>query len=208
MKCILCEGNIVFYGTWRDRDYHRCENCKSIMMDPKDFLGFKSERARYEQHNNDVNDKRYQNFVSPIVKSVLEDHTTHNIGLDFGAGTGPVISKLLRDRSYNIKIYDPFFANYPHLLEEKYNYIVCCEVMEHFHNPKKEFNLLRSILKPKGTLYCMTEIYDSSINFSDWYYKNDETHVFFYSKKALEIIKKESGFSNLKVNDNFIKFTL
>jgi hypothetical protein len=101
------------------------------------------EVLRYTQHNNDVNDVRYQKFVQPLVTGILQDFDQSHIGLDFGAGTGPVISKLLTDEGYVIKQYDPFFYDHAELLNQKYDYIACCEVVEHFHNPAKEFKLLQ-----------------------------------------------------------------
>jgi len=101
-------------------------------------------------HNNDVNDSGYHKFVSPIVNAVLNDFLPEHKGLDFGAGTGPVISKLLTDRNYQIKQYDPYFFNLPELLQKKYDYIVCCEVIEHFYDPDKEFQLLKSLLKARN----------------------------------------------------------
>lgn len=174
------------------------------MLDSIDYLEENQEKARYEEHNNDVGNKGYQSFVYPIVKEVLNDYKKYDKGLDFGSGTGPVITKLLRDKEYNIKLYDPFFANEPEVLEEKYDYIVSCEVIEHFHNPRKEFKLLRSLLKPGGSLYIMTSIYSEDIDFKTWNYKDDKTHVFFYHKKALEWIKNEFDFAHLKIEKNLI----
>lgn len=208
MNCTLCGSKTEVLENWREKDYYKCKGCNSIMLHPDDYPSKHMEKERYEEHNNDVNDVEYQNFVSPIVNAVLSDYEKEDIGLDFGAGTGPVISKLLRDKDYNIKIYDPFFANYKERLEEKYDYIVCCEVMEHFHNPKKEFKLLKSMLNPEGSLYCMTNIYSEDIDFIKWNYKNDLTHVFFYHQKALEWIKDKYGFSSLKVKENLISFTI
>ena len=68
------------------------------------------EISRYEIHNNDVEDKGYQKFVLPITKAILHNYKPNHTGLDFGAGTGPVISKVLQDHHYNIKLYDPFFS--------------------------------------------------------------------------------------------------
>jgi hypothetical protein len=110
------------------------------------------EKLRYEEHINDVENKGYQRFVSPITSAVLKDFSTDDKGLDFGAGTGPVISKLLEDKDYSLVQYDPFFHNFPELLKDKYNYIVSCEVIEHFYHPKKEFELLHSLIQPKGKL--------------------------------------------------------
>lgn len=204
MNCILCGSSTEKFEIWRNSQYYSCNSCRSLMLDSIDYLEENEEKARYEEHNNDVENKGYQSFVYPIVKEVLNDYKGYDKGLDFGSGTGPVITKLLRDKEYNIKLYDPFFANEPEVLEEKYDYIVSCEVIEHFHNPRKEFKLLRSLLKPGGSLYIMTSIYSEDIDFKTWNYKDDKTHVFFYHKKALEWIKNEFDFAHLKIEKNLI----
>ena len=166
-----------------------------------------SEKSRYEEHINDVNDLGYQNFVLPITSSVLKDFSPTDKGLDFGAGTGPVISKILADNNYSIVQYDIFFHNYPDLLKTKYNYIVCCEVIEHFYHPKKEFELLLNLLQPNGKLFCMTDLYNENIDFHKWYYKNDQTHVFIYHKNTIEWIQKEIGFSDITIDGRLITFS-
>lgn len=208
MNCILCEKDIEKFKIWRGNQYYRCKGCRSLILDPLAYVSEKEEKNRYEEHKNDVEDKRYQDFVFPIVSKVLKDYSKSDKGLDFGSGTGPVISKLLRDQKYKIKKYDPFFANNPEVLEEKYNYIVSCEVIEHFHNPRKEFKLLRSLLKNGGSLYIMTNIYNEDIDFNSWNYKDDATHVFFYHKKALEWIEKEFEFSSLEIDNNLIIYRI
>lgn len=204
MDCILCGSDIELFEVWRENKYYSCNNCKSIMLNPRNYISNKKEKERYEKHDNDVEDKGYQDFVYPIVKEVLNSYEKYHKGLDFGAGTGPVTTKLLKDEGYDIRIYDPFFANYPERLKEQYDYIVCCEVIEHFHNPIEEFKLLKSLLKPDGSLYIKTEIYSEDIDFKSWSYKNDITHVFFYHRKALEWIKVKCRYSNLKVEKNII----
>lgn len=154
-------------------------------MLPEFRLSLKDEQARYEKHNNDVNDTRYQQFVMPIVEAVLSDYAASHKGLDFGAGTGPVISKMLMDAGYCIKQYDPFFYPNVKLLSEDYDYIVCCEVIEHFRSPSEEFARLRYMLKPCGKIYCMTQLYDDSTNFREWHYMRDPTHHFFYHNITL-----------------------
>ena len=161
---------------------------------------------RYEEHNNDVNDEKYQQFVSPITSAILKTHSAEDLGLDFGAGTGPVISKVLKDNNYSIFQYDPFFHKYPELLNNKYGYIACCEVIEHFYNPHKEFSLLKKLLKKDAILYCMTDLYDESIDFHTWYYKNDPTHVFIYQKHTIHWIQEEFEFSNVKIEGRLITF--
>lgn len=176
-------------------------------MGSNDLPSEKAELSRYDAHNNDVNDPGYQKFVQPMVSAVTADFKPTDAGLDFGAGRGPVISKMLTEKGYYIEQYDPFYANNIKLLEKKYNYIVCCEVVEHFHFPEREFSLLKGLLRDNGKLYIKTSIYSPSIDFEKWYYKNDSTHVFFYQEKTLEFIKNHFGFSDLKIEDNIVIFS-
>lgn len=175
-------------------------------MHPKNYYSIENEIARYQEHNNNVNDVGYQKFVNPIVEEVFSSFKSIHKGLDFGCGTGPVITKLLRDQNYDITTYDPFFDNNLKALETTYNYIVCCEVIEHFHRPLKEFKLLSSLLKPNGMLYCMTDLYDSTIDFRNWYYKDDKSHVVFYQKETLEWISKTLNFSKVTFKNRLIVF--
>ena len=203
MECTLCHNKTELFFQFKNRTYLKCLNCHSVMLDRKDYISAEKEKQRYESHNNDVMDERYQKYASPIVKAVMKDYQKNNLGLDFGSGTGPVITKLLRDQGYRINIYDPFFADDKDKLKLHYDYIVCSEVMEHFHNPYLEFEKLRALLNPLGALYLKTSIYDESIDFNAWYYKNDLTHVFFYHEKALEYIKNQFGFNKLIINKDF-----
>ena len=79
--------------------------------------------------------------------------------------------------------------------------------MEHFQEPAKEFRLLQKLLKKGGKLYCMTELLPKQDEFRDWYYKNDPTHVVFYSEKNLIWIKEAMGFEDVSVEGRLIVFT-
>lgn len=175
-------------------------------MDPESRLSLEEEKRRYLQHNNDVNDIRYQNFVKPIVNFVIEHFEPVTIGLDFGCGTGPVISKLLCDRAYKTALFDPFFYPDHELLKTQYDYIICCEVMEHFRTPATEFNILRSLLKPEGALICMTELWSEDKDFDKWHYNNDPTHHIFYNKNTLKWISKKFNFSSYNSDDRLVVF--
>ena len=208
VKCPLCFGNTGYSQANKTTEYYMCNTCMALFMNPVHYLSREEEMERYLEHNNDINDPRYQNFVSPIVNCIKKNYRPENRGLDFGSGTGPVITKVLQDQGYNISTYDPYFDYKPELLKEKYDYIACCEVIEHFHNPAEEFSLLRSLLNSKGKLICMTDLYDDTIDFSRWYYKDDPTHVFFYHKKSLEWIKNNFNFSSLTIDKRLIEFTI
>lgn len=173
-------------------------------MNPKQHPSPQEEVERYRIHNNDVNDPGYQQFVKPLVDKVRQNFDAHSIGLDFGSGTGPVASKMLRDIGFKISTYDPFFDNNPELLNRKYNYIIACEVVEHFHRPAKEFQLLERLLKSNSMLLLKTELFNDSIPFDTWYYKNDETHVIFYRPQTIKYIENTFGFSDSEINGRHI----
>ena len=206
-NCLLCDGSTELYFQHKERRFFLCKECKGISLEKKLLPEPNIEYQRYLQHNNDVENKGYQSFVSPIVSAVLKEFRPDSKGLDFGAGTGPVISKLLKDKNFQIELYDPFFHNYPELLSVKYYYIVCCEVIEHFHDPGKEFELLKELILPKGKLYCMTNIYDKSIDFGRWFYKDDLSHVFFYQRETFYRIKERFEFDDVLINGRLITFT-
>ncbi|MCT8335255.1 class I SAM-dependent methyltransferase [Leptospira sp. 85282-16] len=175
-------------------------------MDSKFWPNPEEEKTRYLEHNNDVNDIRYQNFLKPIVNQVITNQKTTDKGLDYGAGPGPVVQYLLEKAGFKIKLYDPFFHNYTDNLNQTYDYIILTEVVEHFHSPKDEFFKLTKLLNETGSLYILTHPYDDSINFEKWYYKNDQTHTFFYTKESFVWIKNHFGFKNLEIQDRIILF--
>ena len=205
-NCPLCNSNATQFCDKPKHLFYKCTNCDGIFRPKHTFLSAEAEKKHYEKHNNDVFDERYQAFVSPIVNAVLHDFYPEAKGLDFGSGTGPVIAKMLTDKDFQVQNYDLFFANEPSLLNQKYDYVSCCEVMEHFHHPHQEFELLKRLLLPNGKLYCKTEVFKNLQSFENWYYKDDFTHVFIYQLKTLEWIKSEFSFSNLIVNEKLIVF--
>ena len=202
----MCSGRETLLTIIRERAYLKCKSCTSIFVDPTDLYSHADEKARYLEHNNDVFDEGYRNFVNPIINAVTNKFEPHHLGLDFGSGTGPVISQVLKEKGFSIEQYDPFFQNNISLLDKKYDYIVSCEVIEHFYNPLKEFDLLCEMLNRDGELICMTHIYSEEINFKKWYYKDDPTHVFFYTQKAFEFIKSEFNLSELIIENRLVRF--
>lgn len=206
MKCPLCNSKSTLI--FKDSHY-RCDNCLAYFKDSNLYLIGQDEKKIYDQHKNDANDIRYQDFLSPITNAVLKEMPKNSIGLDFGCGTNSAIIKVLEDNNYNCLGYDIFYKDEKELLDMKYDYITSSEVIEHFYNPKKEFELLVSMLKPNGALYLMTDVFDENKkDFSTWYYKNDPTHVFMYQNKTFDVIKELFGFKKVVVHNRLIKLYL
>jgi 2-polyprenyl-3-methyl-5-hydroxy-6-metoxy-1,4-benzoquinol methylase len=148
-----------------------------------------------------MEDPRYQNFVRPLVNAVKEKYKPGSTGLDYGSGTGPVAAKLLRDDEYDITTYDPFFDKDASALRGHYDFIISSEVVEHFHEPAKEFRFLKALLKPGGHLFCMTLRYSEAIDFQKWHYVHDETHVIFYREETTRWMLEAFEFKSLELQD-------
>ncbi len=201
MTCTLCNSTLI---TQKDTYYYDCDTCKALVKNKKYHLSPEEEKSHYECHNNDINDLGYQNFTMPITRYVLDTFLPFHKGLDFGSGTGPVISSMLQKKNYDIVPYDPFFAPNQNVFNITYDYIVSCEVFEHFNNPKLEIDRLTSLLKPNGLLLIMTLLYTDTIDFKTWYYRNDPTHIFIYRSETIEYIAKEKEFEILELTNRFI----
>lgn len=186
--------------------FFSCDTCGVLYRDPETFLDLTSEKLRYDKHKNDITDKGFQNSVKPLVNSVLNLFSKGAKGLDYGCGNGPVAASLLEQEGYEIALYDPFYVPKKKVLEEKYDFIICNEVMEHFYKPLEEFKNLFKLLKPNGALICGTAIAYQTIDFDTWFYKNDPTHVIFYTTASLAWIKTEIGFTTLAVDKNRVTF--
>jgi len=201
MICPLCSTPFI---TQKDAHYYLCDTCKALVKDEKEYLTAVEEKAHYECHNNDVEDVRYQHFTMPITQYVLDHRLPTHKGLDFGSGTGPVISRMLQKKNYDIVPYDPFFAPDASVLKSTYDYIVCCEVMEHFHDPKGEIDRLTSLLKPNGLLVVMTLLYDETIEFKNWHYRKDPTHIFIYTEETIRYISEKNRLDILELTNRLI----
>jgi len=205
-NCPLCETSSIYYATFKERHYLKCINCFSLFLSEDCRLNESDEKNRYLEHDNDINDEGYRKFVSPLTNHVLKKYKMDSLGLDYGAGTGPVISTVLNESGYSINGYDPYFSPDETVLNQKYDYITCCEVIEHFYYPKKEFIKLKNLLKDNGELICKTDLYDETIDFNNWYYKNDPTHVFFYSINTFKWIQKNIGFNKVSIEGRVVIF--
>lgn len=200
MNCVLCgeNSNHFFTDTRRKLRYYRCSVCDLRFLNPEDRLSQERELSRYLKHQNCVDDPGYQLFVDPMYQLILSQTSKDSSCLDFGCGSGSVLSHLLTQHGYDVTLYDPFFMPNGAALECKYDLIFAIEVIEHFYHPAREFVRLKELLRPSGSLAFMTFIYSDQINFETWSYRSDPTHVCFYSQKTFEWIQAHWHFKSLR----------
>lgn len=181
--CPLCRGrDVTHYFEDARRPYLQCGNCRLVFVPPAWRLDRAAERAEYDLHRNDVHDPGYRRFLSRVFEPLCERLCPGARGLDFGCGPGPALAHMLREAGFEVALYDSFYAPQAAVLERDYDFICATEVVEHLHRPGEELERLWSRLRPGGWLAVMTKLARDVQAFSRWHYKNDATHVCFFSE--------------------------
>ncbi len=190
ISCPLCHCEELFdFAKDKRRDYVRCRRCFLVFVAPQYFLTPTQEKATYDLHQNSLEDEGYRQFLSRFTQPLLAALPDKKLsGLDFGCGPGPLLAKMLEEAGYAMTLYDPFYAHDPKALQTCYDFVTCTEAIEHFNTPHKEWRLLVALLKPQGILAIMTKLVIDAEAFSYWHYKNDPTHVSFFSRETFEYL--------------------
>ena len=98
---------------------------------------------------------------------------------------------MLEECGYSVDLYDKFYAKNDVVFEKQYDFITASEVVEHLRQPFVELSRLMGLLKSNGVLAIMTQILTPQIDFNQWYYKNDPSHIGFFSEKALNFLAEK-----------------
>lgn len=200
LACLICgtpAGEPIHQSERSGSRYFDCSGCGLIFLDPKQRLNSENERERYLLHENASDDLGYRDFLRPVFEMVRARRGPPAMGLDFGAGPGPALAEMLAGAGYAMTLYDPFFHPRTDVLERTYDFVVCTEAAEHFHDPVSEFARMRRCLRKGGILVIMTQMVPST-DFGRWYYHRDPTHVCFYRPRTFAWIAGEVGFGRVE----------
>ena len=186
-NCPLCRGetNDAFYQDQR-RDYFACRHCQLVFVPPAQYVSEADEKAAYDHHQNSPADPDYRRFLSRLFLPLQDRLAPKSHGLDFGSGPGPTLSIMFEEIGHTVTIYDYFYAKNPVALQQNYDFITATEVVEHLHDPATILPQLWRLLKPDGYLGLMTKLARDREAFATWFYKNERTHVCFFSTSTFE----------------------
>lgn len=196
MHCPLCgEHSPKLFHQDRRREYWQCQRCALVFVPPEQYLSAEQEKAIYDLHQNDCTDAGYLQFLSRVSEPLQALLSKLASGLDFGCGPAPALAQLFQTQGHQMTVFDPFFANQPDVLQRTYDFVTCTEAIEHFHQPGREWQTLLSLVKPDGLLAIMTKKVIDQTRFAHWHYKNDLTHVVFFSDATFDYLAKRDQLS-------------
>ncbi|MGB0893010.1 MAG: class I SAM-dependent methyltransferase [Parashewanella sp.] len=206
--CALCHSTeLTFYVEDKKRQYWQCETCHLVQVPSSFHLTSEQEKAEYDKHDNNCDDVGYRRFLSRCLDPVLQRIPVSAKGLDFGCGEGKVLSKMAAEKGMSIDNYDLYYVNQPQLLIKRYDVITMTEVIEHIADANALLIQLQSMLNKNGLLAVMTKRVKDKSAFKQWHYKNDQTHICFYSIATFEWIAQRFQWQLEVISDDVVMFT-
>ena len=154
-------------------------------------------------HENSISNKGYITYLNKIIKNTVNPFLNQGSRiLDFGCGSEQTWADLLIDEGYTVTSFDPYFDSGKEWMSQNFDAITAIEVFEHLSSPSLELNTLTKCLSPGGYLIIRSMLHNNSwIDFSNWWYKDDPTHISFYSKDTINYICKEWKYELVQIKD-------
>nr|WP_245688358.1 class I SAM-dependent methyltransferase [Thiohalomonas denitrificans] len=164
-----------------------------MFVPPAYHVSAKQEKGQYDLHENFPEDPGYRRFLNRLYESMQALLEPDSSGLDFGCGPGPTLSLMFEETGHRMAIFDTFYRPDTSVFAERYDFITATEVVEHLHRPGFELERLWECLKPGGRLGLMTKQVQDREAFAGWHYKNDITHVCFFSRQTFQWLADRWG---------------
>lgn len=200
MNCLLCHSSTSSFAG----DAFKCSHCGLVFKNPRAHLNTEEDLKRYSHHQNNNQDQGYINFLNKVVIPLSSFLPLTFTSIDYGCGPGPTLSLILREKGGLTRDYDPLFYPDKNLLDSKYDVVTSTEVVEHFKDPKKDWEELVSLVKPNGLLGIMTQFLNDDIDYQSWWYKNDPTHVSFYNEKTFDFLANQFNLEIIFTDKNSV----
>lgn len=192
--CPLCEhSHVIDYFADKRRQYLQCTQCQFVYVDPQQRLNAEREKAHYDLHENDPSDQGYRRFLSRMAEPMAERLIVPSNGIDFGCGPGPTLSIMMEEQGHTMALYDIYYYPDKQVLDTTYDFMTATEVIEHLYDPKSVWQQWLSLVKPGGWIGVMTKLVKDVEAFAGWHYKNDLTHVSFFSQATFKYLAARDG---------------
>jgi len=182
-------------------------------------LDLKQKRILTSELSGGISSKEIKDLVFQLLQS---EKATGKL-LDFGAGKGEILTQLHTTGNFDLLAGIDLFKRPPGLskeilwyehdlndpitLNDRYDVVVCSEVIEHLENPRQTFRLLKGLLKTGGLLILTMPNQESlrsylallyGGHFAQFLGSSYPAHITALLRLDLTRLCRESGFSTPK----------
>ncbi len=216
-QCPFCKNTKIIEEIIKNKHFFQClllgnKGCGGFFVHPDDFNAKEEQKNRYLLHTNKLGSRSenngYRKYLEKFVTTVLhyekkkEARGDIHTLFDYGSGPSPALVLLLKEynqkfifkNDVQIKHWDPFFYPDGDFFEHGADIVFCLEVIEHFENPAEGFEGLAKACSQGGLVAIQTQLAPKSFDeFRKWWYKDDFTHVNFYTLSSIQNCAKRVG---------------
>jgi SAM-dependent methyltransferase len=199
--CRLCQNpaHLVFEDT---RPFFACNVCGLIFTDC--CISVEAVEKHYkDQHSNTFDWMKEANSFTGWLKNLGHADPCLSLSiLDYGSGSG-LLTEAFRRIGFKVDCYEPMVHGEfnRESYSEAYGVIILNEVIEHLEDINKTLDIVDSVLAGNGFVFIKTLLTDQIINdpenfkesFTHWWYKDDPTHISFFSFLTIEYLCKDRG---------------
>jgi hypothetical protein len=186
--CFAAGAALVFEEP--TRHYLECGVCGLVFVPKRFHPAPEAEKRRYDQHRNDPADP---GFLARLLDPMALRLPAGAQGLDFGSGPTGALALMFAERGFGMRRYDPYYAPDRGVLKRQYDFLVSAEAIEHFFHPDREWRLFLNLVRKGGWIGIMTGMLKPDADFGRWWYKNDYTHVSFFSRRTFSWLAQRDG---------------
>jgi 2-polyprenyl-6-hydroxyphenyl methylase/3-demethylubiquinone-9 3-methyltransferase len=188
--------------------YHRCPSCQFIFTTAFDHFT----KADFLEHiyndeyllvDPDYREARARGNADTLCRLFPVDRP-RNI-LDYGGGNG-VLAESLRAAGFpEVETYDPFVPRHSARPADRFDCVVCFEVVEHATDPLHVFAEMNDLLTDSGLIVFSTllqpiDMEEKGLNW--WYAGPRNGHVSLFSRTGLERLVRRFGFQFGSFDEN------
>ncbi len=205
MKCRLCQSESCSpFCSDKSRSYIRCNDCQLIFVPPEAFITADEEKKRYALHDNTPDNIEYVHYLKNVAEELHRIPLTSPKVLDYGSGPEKVLTDILLKKGVDCTAFDPLYDIVFEIENNIFDIVILCEVVEHMRDIRKEAALIKTILKPQGYVMIRTELFREGVDFVNWWYLRDPTHINFFSKASMQRFGEKLGRKIFYSNDKNI----
>ncbi len=181
--------------------YHRCPACGFIFTTA--FDQFSNEDFEHYIYNDqyplidpDYREARPKGNAG-LLSNLFQVNRPRRV-LDYGGGSG-VLAETLRTVGFaHVDTYDPFVPRFRTRPSDRYDCVVCFEVVEHSTDPVSIFADMDALLNDRGMIFFSTLLQPADIDrqgLNWWYAAPRNAHISLHTKTSLHKVGERFGFN-------------